>query len=93
MGRRATGRLIDFVKLHPESEAVLQNVGRRTWDLLVIDVDGTWVRDVFASAEDAEAACRELGIRVHHGWEDPRMARRMNARDHWNTRGRQRRAL
>jgi hypothetical protein len=93
MERRATGRLVDFVKLHPESEAVLQHVGLRTWDLLVIDVGGTWVRDVFASEEDAEAACLELGIRFHHGWDDPRIVRRMNARDHWNTPDGQRRAL
>ena len=37
--------------------------------------------------------CRELGIRLHHGWDDPRMARRMQARDHWNTPEGQRRAL
>jgi hypothetical protein len=94
MGRtRAPNALRDFAKLHREVEAVLQHVGLRTWDLVLIDVDGLWVRDEFENEEAAEAACRELGIRMHRGWEDPRLARRMNARDHWNTPAGQRRAL
>jgi hypothetical protein len=90
---RAPGRLRDFVKLHAEVEAVLQHVGLGTWDLVLIDVEGNWVRDEFGSDGDAETACRELGVRVHHGWDDPRLARRMNRRDHWNRPGGQRRAL
>lgn len=93
MGERPPGRLHDFVRLHTEVEAVLQHVGLHTWDLVLIDVEGNWTRDEFASAEEAEGACRALGIRVHRGWDDPRMARRMNARDHWNRPGGQRRAL
>ena len=90
---RAPGRLQDFVKLRPEVEAILQHVGRETWDLVLIDVQGTWIREEFPAAEAAEAACRALDVRLHAGWDDPRMARRMNARDHWNTPGGQRRAL
>lgn len=93
MTARAPNGLRDFAKLHREVEGVLQHVGLRTWDLVLVDVDGLWVRDEFVSEEDAEAACRELGIRMHRGWDDPRMARRMNARDHWNRPGGQRRAL
>jgi hypothetical protein len=93
MTPRAPNGLRDFVKLHREVEGVLQHVGLRTWDLVLIDVDGLWVRDEFASEEDAEATCRELGIRMHRDWDDPRLARRMNARDHWNRPGGQRRAL
>ena len=93
MTARAPNGLRDFAKLHREVEAVLQHVGLRTWDLVLVDVDGLWVRDEFASEEDARAACRELGIRMHQGWDDPRLARRMNARDHWNRPGGQRRAL
>ena len=93
MTRRAPGRLLDFVKLHPEAEAVLQHVGRETWDLMLIDVDGRWTRDVFTSDELAEAACRDLDVRLHRGWEDPRIARRMNASDQWSTPGGQRRAM
>lgn len=89
----ASGRLRGFAKLRPEVEAVLQHMGRQTWDLLLIDVEGNWVRDVVASEEAAEAICRELGLRLHRGWDDPRMARRMGARDHWNRPGGQRRAL
>jgi len=90
---RAPRRLRDFVKLHPEVEAVLQRVGLRTWDLLLVDVEGNWAREEFPSEEAAEAVCRELGIPLNRGWDDPRMARRMNRRDHWNRPGGQRRAL
>jgi len=90
---RAPGRLLDFVKLRPEVEAVLQHVGRETWDVVLVDVLGTWIRHEFPSVEAAEEACGALGVRVHRGWEDPRMARRMNAKDHWNTPDGQRRVL
>jgi hypothetical protein len=93
MTARAPNVLRDFAKLHREVEGVLQHVGLRTWDLVLIDVSGLWVRDEFASERDAEAACRELGIRMHRGWDDPRMTRRMNARDHWTSPDGQRRAL
>jgi hypothetical protein len=93
MATRAPNGLRDFAKLHREVEGVLQHVGLRTWDLVLVDVEGLWVRDEFTSEEDAEAACSELGIRIHKGWGDPRMVRRMNARDHWNRPGGQRRAL
>ena len=89
---RAPNGLRDFVKLRPDVEAVLQHVGLRTWDLVLVDATGLWVRDEFESEEQAEAACRELGIRVHRGWSDPRLVRRMGARDHWNTADGQRRA-
>jgi hypothetical protein len=79
--------------LHRDVEAVLQRCGRDTWDLLLIDVDGNWTRWVFVSKELAEAAARELDVPLHEGWDDPRMARRMNRRDHWNEPGGQRRAL
>ncbi len=93
MTARAPNGLRDFAKLHREVEGVLQHVGLHTWDLVLIDVEGLWVRDEFESEEAAEGVCRELGIRVHPGWGEPRMARRMNARDHWNRPGGQRRAL
>ncbi|MGH2658332.1 MAG: hypothetical protein ACRDHS_01405 [Actinomycetota bacterium] len=89
----ASSTLREFVKLHPEVEAVVQHVGLRTWDLLLIDVDGNWVRDEFPSEEHAEAACGELGIRMHRGWDDSRMVMRLRRRDHWNRPGGQRRAL
>jgi hypothetical protein len=90
---RAPETLRRFVLLHPEAEGVLQHVGLRTWDLVVIDVDGTWVREVVGSPEHGEAVCRALGIHLHPGWDEPRLARRMNRRDHWNRPGGQRRAV
>ncbi len=72
---------------------MIQHVGRETWDLLLIDVTGLWVREEFADGRGRRRrACRALGIRAHEGWDEPRLARRMNARDHWNTPDGQRRA-
>jgi len=85
--------LAEFVKLHRQVEAVIQHVGRDTWDLLLVDVTGLWDRDEFASEEAAVATGAALGIPVHRDWSDARLARRMNARDQWNTPDGRRRAL
>jgi hypothetical protein len=90
---RIPHHLREFVKLGEQVEGVIQHVGLRTWDLLLIDVEGNWDRDEFPSKQAAEEACRRLGIVGHDGWDDPRILRRMNARDHWNQPGGQRRAL
>ena len=45
--KRAPSALREFAKLRPEVEAVLQHVGLRTWDLVLVDVTGLWVRDEF----------------------------------------------
>jgi hypothetical protein len=90
--RRAPSALREFAKLHREVEAVAQHVGRDTWDLLLVDVEGNWVREEFETEDATRAVCEELGIRLHRGWDDPRLARRMNGRDHWNAPGGQRRA-
>src|SRR5262245_21535624 len=89
---RVSNALRDFVKLRPEVEAVLQHVGLRTWDLMLVDATGLWVRDEFESQESAQAACRELGVRMHDGWDDARINRRMGARNHWTSPDGQRRA-
>lgn len=90
---RVPYRLAEFVKLHPQVEGVIHHVGLRTWDLLLVDVSGLWERDEFPTREGAESACRALRIPCHEGWDDSRIARRVNARDHWNAPGGQRRAL
>jgi hypothetical protein len=83
----------EFAILHRDVEAVVQRVGLNTWDCLLVDPDGNWTRAVFPSKETAVAACRDVEVPVHDGWEEPRMARRMNRRDHWGEPGGQRRAL
>jgi hypothetical protein len=90
---RASGRLRDFVSLHPEVEAIVQHVGLRTWDLVLVDVTGLWVREEVRSEAQADSVCRDLGVRLNRGWDDPRLARRLARRDHWNTPDGQRRAL
>jgi len=85
--------LTEFVKLHRQVEGVVQHVGLETWDLLLIDVSGLWDRDEFPSEEAAKGAAAHLGVPAHDGWEDPRLARRLNARDQWNSPDGQRRAL
>lgn len=82
-----------FVMLRPDVEAVVQRCGLNTWDCVLVDVQGNWTRAVFPSQAVAEEACRDLEVPIHHGWDDPRMARRMGRRDHWGESGGQRRAL
>jgi hypothetical protein len=82
-----------FVTLRPDVEAVLQRCGLDTFDLVFIDAKGDWTRAVFPSESEAEAAADRLDVPLHHGWDDDRMAKRMNRRDHWNEPGGQRRAL
>jgi hypothetical protein len=86
-------RLREFVKLRPQVEGVVQPVGLRTWDLLLIDAAGNWVRDEFPSRDAALEVGARLGIRTHDGWGDDRIGRRMTRRDHWSTPDGQRRAL
>jgi hypothetical protein len=81
-----------FASLRPEVEGVVQHVGLDTWDLLLVDVTGLFTREEFPTKEAALEACRRLGIPGHDGWDEPRLARRMNARDHWSTPDGQRRA-
>jgi hypothetical protein len=85
--------LREFVKLRPQVEGVLQHVGLETWDLLLVDATGLWVRDVYPSEEAAYQVAARLGIRVHAGWDDPRISRRIQARDQWASGDGQRRAL
>lgn len=85
--------LYEFAKFHPEAEGIVQHVGRETWDLILVDHTGVWVRDEFLSEEAALTACRGLKLRIAEGWNDARITRWMNARDHWNGPGGQRRAL
>jgi hypothetical protein len=87
------GDFREFAMLREDVEAVVQRVGLNTFDCVLIDVEGNWTRAVFPSQEVAEEACRDLGVPVHTGWDDPRMAQRMNRRDHWGEPGGQRRAL
>ena len=82
-----------FAIVQPEVEAVCQRIGRDTWDLLLIDVDGNWTRGVFESKERCEAVAGQLHVPFHDGWDDDRLAKRMNRRDHWNVPGGQKRAL
>jgi hypothetical protein len=88
------GDLRSFAALRRDVEAVIQRIGLNTWDCVLIDPAGNWTRGVFPSKEAAEAACRDLEIPAHDGWEeDIRMVRRMAKRDHWGESGGQRRAL
>jgi hypothetical protein len=93
MAVKLPGDFREFAMLRQDVEAVIQRVGLNTFDCVLIDVDGNWTRAVFPSQEMAEEACRQAEIRVHEGWDDARMAQRMNRRDHWGAPGGQRRAL
>jgi hypothetical protein len=89
----ASPELRSFAMLHREVEAVLQRCGRSTFDLLLLDADGRWTRDVVASAEEGRAVAGDLGVRLHESWDDLRLVRRMNGWDDWSEPGGTRRAL
>ena len=94
MAGKIDSRFRRFAAVGNDVEAVIERIGRDTWDCLLVDVDGNWFREVFPSKEAAEEACRTVGVRFHEGWEDdPRMAQRMNRRDHWGEPGGQHRAV
>ncbi len=94
MTRGTPSELRRFVALHPDVEAVLERCGRDTFDLVLIDSAGAWTRWVLASGPEAEALAAQLGVALHHGWEeDPRMARRMSRDDPWSEPRGTRRAL
>jgi hypothetical protein len=93
MRTKVPSDLRQFAMVRPDVEAVVQRIGHDTWDLLLIDVDGNWDRGVFESKEQAVAVAEKLRVPVHDGWDDDRMAKRMNKRDHWNVPGGQKRAL
>ena len=83
-----------FVAEHGDVDAITQRIGLDTWDLILVDGEGNWTRVVVLSKEEADEAARSLGIdRIHDGWDDDALAKRMNRRDHWNQPGGQRRAL
>ena len=91
---KVSPELRKFVQMHDEVEAVGQRIGEGMYDLLLIDVAGNWERTVLPSEEAARWMAEQLDVRFHEGWEeDPRLARRMNALDAWNTPGAKRRAL
>jgi hypothetical protein len=90
MAARST-QLVRFVQLHVGVEAVLQRCGAETYDLVLVDAEGSWMRSVYTSEASAAGAADRLDVPLHRGWDD-RMARRMNRRDHWNEPGGQRRA-
>jgi hypothetical protein len=81
-----------FVAARRDVEAVVQRIGAGTFDLILIDGEGSWDRWVLPSAEAAIAAAAALGVPAHDGWSDD-LARRLNRRDEWNTPGGRRRAL
>jgi len=73
-------------------DAVVQRIGRDTWDLILIDGDGAWDRWVFTSEEEATAAGEASGATVQAGWTD-QLSQRVTRRDEWRTPGGTRRAL
>lgn len=74
-------------------EAVIQRLGAATYDVILVDGAGNWTRAVVASEAAALAACEDLGVTAHMGWEGHELAQRMNELDAWSTPGATRRAL
>jgi len=93
MTRGTPGELRRFVQLHDDVEAIVQRCGLDTYDLLVVDARGDWTRWVFPGEDLARAAAEDLGVPLHDGWDDERLALRFTRSDPWNTAAGKRRAL
>ncbi len=93
MNRATPVELRRFVALNPDVEAIIQRCGIDTYDLLLVDSRGAWTRWVFPAEELARAAASDLGVPLHEGWDDERLAQRFNRNDPWNTAVGTRRAL
>jgi hypothetical protein len=91
-GDRQTDEVRRFAEAHRPVDAVVQRIGRDTWDLILIDGDGAWDRWVFASQEGAADAAQQAGAEVTDGWTDT-LSQRVTRRDEWGTAGGTRRAL
>jgi hypothetical protein len=56
----------DFVRRQgPEVEAVVVRIGLHDAQLVLVDRSGRWERWVYTSVEEATAAARALGLRIH----------------------------
>jgi hypothetical protein len=73
-------------------DAVIQRIGRDTWDLILIAADGAWDRWVCGSDAEARGAAEAAGASVHEGWTDE-LSQRLTRRDEWRAPGGTRRAL
>ena len=91
-GSRQADEARHFAEAHRPVDAVVQRIGRDTWDLILIDGEGAWDRWVFESEDAASNAARRAGAEVHEGWTDE-LSQRVTRRDEWGTAGGTRRAL
>ena len=91
-GGRQMGEARRFAEAHRPVDAVVQRIGRDTWDLILIDADGAWDRWVFESQEAASEVARQVGAELREGWSDD-LSQRVTRRDDWGTPGGTRRAL
>jgi hypothetical protein len=81
-----------FLDGRSDVEAVVQRVGRDTYDVVFVDGAGEWTHWVVAS-EDAAAALTETArVPLHHEWTDA-LSRRVNDGDPWADAKGQHRAL
>jgi hypothetical protein len=59
-----------FAEGHPGSEAIVQRIGARSAQVILVAPGGEWLRVVVASVEEGRALCERLAVPDHDGWSD-----------------------
>lgn len=65
-----------FAASRPGVEAVVQRIGLRTAQVVLVAGNGEWTRVVVPSVDEGRALCSALGIEARDAWTDP-VRRRM----------------
>lgn len=67
-----------FVRTRPGVEGVVQRIGFRTAQVVLVAETGEWLRVVVPTVDEGREACERLGIPAHSGWPDD-LRRRMGS--------------
>ena len=92
MSERPSRDLRRFASAGRALDAVVQRVGRDTFELILIDEKGDWTPAVFGSEDEARAAAEALGATVYQGWTED-LSKRVGGRNAWASPDGKRRAL
>lgn len=59
-----------FARERPGTEAVLQRIGARNAQVVLVAPSGEWIRTVVPSPEAGRDLCERLSVPCHDGWPD-----------------------
>ena len=59
---------LEFVKTREDVEAVIERIGYHTTQVILVAVNGEWLRFVVSSPEIAQRIAKGLKVEAHEGW-------------------------